>query len=176
MKNTGFATLATAAFVLAVATVVSSSAQEPAPAAPQHARPPMPPPTNLKVLPKDLTGDQVMEIMHKFEGMLGSECNVCHTVDPKNVGPNGRPRMNFADDSKKEKQTARLMIKMTQQINADYVSKLEDVGGPVTCGTCHRGHLKPEAFVPKPEGHDHDHPGAAPDHDHPDHDHPGGTR
>ncbi len=135
----------------------------------------MPPPTNLKVLPKDMTGDQVMEVMHKFEGMLGAECNVCHAVDPKNVGPNGRPRLNFADDSKKEKQTARLMIKMTQEINSNYVSKLEDVGGPVTCGTCHRGHIKPEAFVPKPE-HDHDHPGAAPDHDHPDHDHPGGTR
>jgi hypothetical protein len=88
--------------------------------------------------------------------------------------------MNFADDSKKEKQTARLMIKMTQDINANYVSKLEGADGPVTCGTCHRGHVKPEAFVPKPEGHDHDHPGAAPDHDHPagvlDHDHPGGTR
>ena len=140
----------------------------------------MPAPTNLKVLPRDLTGDQVMEVMHKFEGMLGAECNVCHTVDPKNVGPNGRPRMNFADDSKKEKQTARLMIKMTQDINANYVSKLEGADGPVTCGTCHRGHVKPEAFVPKPEGHDHDHPGAAPDHDHPagvlDHDHPGGTR
>jgi len=169
LKITGFVTPAIAAFVLAVATsAVSSSAQAP-PAAP-HAHPPLPPPTNLKVLPKDLTGDQVMEIMHKFEGMLGAECNVCHAVDPKNIGPNGRPRLNFADDSKKEKQAARLMIKMVDDINKNYVSMIEDSDGPVTCGTCHRGHLKPEAFVPQPE-HDHDHPGAA-DHDH-DHDHPG---
>lgn len=134
----------------------------------------MPPPTNLKVLPKDLTGDQVMEIMHKWEGMLGAECTTCHVTDPKNLMPNGRPRMNFADDSKKEKQTARLMLKMTEDINKNYVSMVENSGDPVTCGTCHRGHTKPEAFVPKPEhDHDHDHPGAAPDHDHPDHDHPG---
>jgi photosynthetic reaction center cytochrome c subunit len=173
LKITGFVVPATAALVLAVATV-SGSAQAPAPAA--HPHPPNPAPTNLKVLPKDLTGDQVHEIMHKWEAMLGAECNTCHAADPKNVGPNGKPRLNFADDSKKEKQTARLMVKMTEDINKNYVSMVQGSGSPVTCGTCHRGKVTPEAFVPKPEheDHDHDHPaGAAPDHDH---DHPGGTR
>jgi hypothetical protein len=67
------------------------------------------------------------------------------------VGPNGRPRLNFADDSKPEKQAARLMYTMTTQDNEKYVSMVDEGKGKVTCGTCHRGHLKPEEFVPPPE-------------------------
>ncbi len=123
----------------------------------------MPKPTNLKVLPKDLTAEQVMDIMHGWEAQLGAECSTCHAADPTKMGPNGKPRLNFADDSKKEKATARLMLKMTEEINSEYVSKVENAGQQVKCGTCHRGHVTPEPFVPKPEheGHDHD------DHDHP---------
>ncbi len=74
-------------------------------------------------------------------------CKTCHAVDPKNIGPNGKPRLNFADDSKKEKQTARQMVKMTEGINANYIAKIDSSGAPVTCGTCHRGHFGPEPFV-----------------------------
>ncbi len=118
---------------------------------------PSPKPTNLKVLPKDLTGDQVHEIMHKWEADLGAECTTCHAVDPTKKMPNGRPALNFADDSKKEKATARQMFKMVEMINVDYVSKVENSGEPVNCGTCHRGHIHPPAFVPPPEEH-HDGP------------------
>ena len=121
-----------------------------------------PAPTNLKVLPKDLTGEQVHEIMEKWEGSLGAHCNTCHTADPKNIGPNGRPRLNFADDSKEEKLTARLMYKKTEDINVNYVSKVPNSDEPVTCGTCHRGHLGPEPYVIPEDDHDHDHPSAAP--------------
>jgi hypothetical protein len=177
---THFSVPAAAAAVLAVAiAAVSASAQAPPPGTPAGGPPPAhfpaPKPTNLKVLPKDLTGDQVHDIMHKWEAMLGAECSTCHTPDPKNIGPNGKPRLNFADDSKKEKQTARLMLKMTEEINANYVSMVENSGAPVTCGTCHRGKPTPEPFVPKPD-HDHDHPGGAPDHDHPGAPTPPGTR
>jgi len=111
-----------------------------------------PPPTNLQVLPKDLTGRQVRDIMETWQGSLGVKCEFCHTADPKNVGPNGRPRLNFADDSKPDKQIARIMYTMTQQMNKDYISKAMDLdkdgmGSPVTCGTCHRGHEMPEEFV-----------------------------
>ena len=64
--------------------------------------------------------------------------------------PNGRPRLNFADDSKPEKKTARLMYKMTNDINDNYVSMVDEGTAKVTCGTCHRGHLKPETYVPPP--------------------------
>ncbi len=111
-----------------------------------------PPPTNLKVLPKDLSGREVRDIMQKWSGSLGVHCDTCHMADPHRTGPNGRPRLNFADDSKPDKQIARIMYTMTQQMNTDYISKAmdldkDDMGSPVTCGTCHRGHKMPEDFV-----------------------------
>jgi len=117
----------------------------------------LPAPTNLQVLPKDLTGQQVHEIMEGFAGSLGVHCDFCHAADPKNLMPNGRPRMNFADDSKDNKKIARIMIAMTQQINADYINKAkaldpDSMGMTVTCGTCHRGHSMPEEFVLPKEG------------------------
>ena len=141
--------LLTAAFF--VATTVAQTPQDPRPApgnAPSseanhaHAAP-----TNLKVLPKNLTGDQVREIMEGWEAALGTHCSTCHAADSTNIGPNGRPRLNYADDSKPEKVTARLMYAMTEDINVNYLSKIESSGLPITCGTCHRGHLGPEPFT-----------------------------
>jgi hypothetical protein len=116
-----------------------------------------PAPTNLQVLPKDLTGNQVHEIMEGYEAALGKHCNYCHAADPKNIGPNGRPRLNFASDEKDEKKMARIMITMTDDINKNYVKKVADMdkmpemAPPVTCGTCHQGHEDPPEFKPAPE-------------------------
>ena len=140
------------AVVLATATVAQAPQATPSPQ--PAAKPPAEEhnhshaaPTNLKVLPKNLTGDQVHEIMEGWEAALGAHCNTCHAPDPNNIGPNGRPRLNFADDSKPEKATARLMYRMTEDINKNYVSMVDNSGAAVTCGTCHRGHLGPEPFV-----------------------------
>lgn len=156
---------AAAAAVLGLAlfavSTVAQAPQQPEPGA-GHPHRPAPAPTNLKVLPKTLTGDQVHEIMHKWEGQLGVECNTCHAVDPNKKMPNGRPALNFPDDSKPEKETARLMLKMTMEINKNYTSMVESKQNneasakEVTCGTCHRGHFDPPAFVPPPE-HEHEH-------------------
>ena len=131
------------------ATASPQSGQSPAGGRPMRN---YPAPTNLKVLPKDLSGREVRDIMEKWAGSLGVHCDTCHVADPKNIGPNGRPRLNFADDSKPDKQIARIMYTMTQQMNTDYISKAmdldkDDMGSPVTCGTCHRGHKMPEDFV-----------------------------
>lgn len=144
------ATALLATFVFAAAATAQSPQQGP----PQGGGAPrsFPPPTNLKVLPKDLTGQQVRDIMEVWEGSLGGHCNTCHAADPKNIGPNGRPRLNFADDSKPEKATARLMFTMMEDINKSYLKKLDD-SPKITCGTCHRGHLDPEPFVIPPEEH-----------------------
>lgn len=118
-----------------------------------------PKPTNLQVLPKSFTGREVREIMEVWSGSLGVHCNFCHVEDAKNIGPNGRPRLNFADDSKPDKKIARIMYTMTQQINKDYITGVMDLdpdgmGSPVNCGTCHRGHEMPEEFVvPREERH-----------------------
>jgi hypothetical protein len=145
------------AAVFAVATLAQAPQTPPAGA-------PRPPrtyaaPTNLKVLPKDTTGQQVHEIMESWAGELGVHCDTCHTADPTNIGPNGRPRMKFDDDSKPEKQMARIMYTMTEDMKTNYIKKVADMdkmespAAPLTCGTCHRGHLDPEAFViPKEEG------------------------
>ncbi len=120
---------------------------------PGHHEFPHPAPTNLKVLPKDLTGDQVHDIMEGWADSLGVHCDTCHAVDPTKLGPNGKPRLNFPDDSKPQKSSARLMVKMVMDINQNYVSMVsEKPDVKVTCGTCHRGHLDPEPFVnPKDE-------------------------
>ncbi|MDE3186241.1 MAG: c-type cytochrome [Acidobacteriota bacterium] len=142
------------ALVLAAAVLASSTAAQ-APQSPQgkaadqsSAPPPrsFPAPTNLKVLPKDLTGQQVRDIMKQWSASLGSRCDSCHAEDPDNVRPDGRPILKFADDSKPMKAVARTMYTMTEQINSNYIARLEGSGLPVTCGTCHRGHIGPEPF------------------------------
>ena len=149
--------------LFAVAVTLSVGAQVPPASQPTSGSPSQgvqhnhPAPTNLQVLPKTMTGEQVHELMEKWEGYLGTKCGTCHAADPKKIGPNGRPQLNFADDSKKEKATARLMFKMTEMINVDYIGKIDSSGEPVTCGTCHRGHLGPEPYKIPPEEHDHDH-------------------
>ena len=137
-------------------------AQAPPPPGARRPHPPAPAPTNLKVLPKTLTGDQVMDIMHGWEKQLGVECNTCHAVDPNKKRPDGRPALNFPDDSKPEKETARLMVKMTMEINKNYTSMVESKQNneasakEVSCGMCHRGHFDPQAFVPPPEKEHHE--------------------
>jgi hypothetical protein len=147
--------LTAAAFAIATLAQVppAPQAQPPAGGAPPHRS--FPAPTNLKVLPKTMTGEQVHELMETWEGSLGVKCSTCHAANPNDIGPNGRPRLNFADDSKPEKAAARVMYGMTEDINKNYVSKLPDADGKVSCGTCHRGHLDPEPFVLPPDEHDH---------------------
>jgi Photosynthetic reaction centre cytochrome C subunit len=154
----------TAAALLAAAVTIAAQDQPAAqPAAPAASGSPgapqgpggprnYPAPKNLKVLPKDSTGREVHETMEKWAGSLGVHCDTCHVADPKNIGPNGRPRLKFDDDSKADKQIARIMYTMTEQMNADYIKKAMDLdkdgeGTPVTCGTCHRGHKMPETYV-----------------------------
>ena len=115
---------AAAALLAATAFIVTTAAQ--APQGPQSGdgNPPppssFPAPTNLKVLPKDLTGQQVHDIMERWEASLGTRCNSCHAEDRNNLGPNGRPQLNFADDSKPVKAVAHTMYSMTEEINPGF--------------------------------------------------------
>jgi len=109
----------------------------------------MPKPTNLKVLPKNISGKDLIATMHGFTGGLGVHCNFCHEEDATTH------HMNFASDAKPEKKTARIMMRMTKNINGKYLASLPDHGdmGKVGCGTCHRGNSTPKEFVPPPEQH-----------------------
>jgi len=114
-------------------------------------------PTNLQVLPRQMTGDQVHELMERWEAETGMHCNACHAAIPGAVGPTGKPRLNYADDSREEKATARQMYRMTEEINSKYIAKVPGSGAAVTCGTCHRGKMGPEPYTPPAKDHDHAH-------------------
>lgn len=106
---------------------------------------------NLKVLPKDISHDELMQVMHSFEVALGYNCGDCHarsTTDPQ--------KLDFAADTK-NKQTATDMMKMVQEINGTYFGVKGEFKDNylastfnVTCNTCHGGHEKPLNTVTVP--------------------------
>jgi hypothetical protein len=123
-------------------------------------RRPLPKPVNLKILPKDIAPEELVRIMRGYAGALGVECNFCHAPNPQTH------KLDFASDAKEDKGFARTMIAMTQTINNQYMSQINDPDAMpadkhVTCGTCHRGHTMPEHFVPPPETHHHPQQGGA---------------
>lgn len=125
-------------------------AQDAQPASPQHHA--MPAPTNLQVLPKDTSPQDLMKMMVGFSQALGVHCNFCHEVNEQTHQP------NFAADTKPDKKIARTMIAMVQDINSKYMTQIDDPDAKaedktVTCGTCHRGNQMPAHFVPKQEEH-----------------------
>ncbi len=100
-------------------------------------------PKNLKVLPKDWTRAQVINVMQNFEAALGVECNFCHVMK-QGVPP------DFAADDKDEKNMARAMLKITADLNTRLP---KDFGMPankvtrIQCITCHRGVPEPKQLA-----------------------------
>lgn len=103
-------------------------------------------PTNLKVLPKSWTRPQVSALMATFNESLGVQCSHCHAEDPNAPPPNPgqNPRLDYALDTKKEKDIAREMIKLVMSTN-EGTKALGDVAvtEKVSCFTCHRGEEAP---------------------------------
>jgi hypothetical protein len=100
-------------------------------------------PKNLKVLPKNWTGQQVRALMQTFAESLGVMCTHCHAPDP-NAPPSaaGRPPMlDYSLDEKPEKDVARKMIQMVMSLNGDTLKGIGDQAIPekVSCFTCHAG-------------------------------------
>lgn len=126
---------------------------------PPAQRPPDPPVTNLKVLPKKLTYRQVDHIMDEWAAALGVRCNFCHAFNPQTR------KSNFASDEKPEKEMARHMYKMMVAMNKKYfkAGDKDSLGmvklTSINCYTCHNGkaHLELSAppkrqFGPPPGG------------------------
>jgi hypothetical protein len=132
--------------VLAPCALLGQQAPPPAPSAGGAHKPMMmPKPVNLKVLPKDTSPEDVIKIMNGFSQQLGVGCAFCHAQAA------GAKFPNFASDEKPEKNTARTMILMTNEINAKYMSQIHDPDAmeeqkTVACSTCHRGHSMPVPF------------------------------
>ena len=81
---------------------------------------------NIQVL-KGIPADQLIPSMQFISASLGVECEYCHV------------QRAMDKDDKKPKLTARKMITMMTQINADSFKSEREV----TCYTCHRGSVHP---------------------------------
>ncbi len=98
---------------------------------------------NVQVL-KGVSSDQLIPAMRFIAASLGVECSYCHVQD------------QFDKDDKKPKQIARDMMRMMFAIDEDSFQGNREV----TCYSCHRGSLKPEA-IPIIESESHPKPQSA---------------
>lgn len=149
---------------LALAATIPLAAQTAPPAPPAHAPHghfQMPRPTNLQVLPKDISDKQLIATMVGFKHDLGvHSCSFCHAEAPSGG------HLDFASDANPRKNIARTMIRMTEAINTKYLATVTvpdstPAQKTVSCATCHRGHPIPPSF-------------AAMEHEHPPMPHPAG--
>ncbi len=110
---------------------------------------------NLKVLPKDITHDELMDFMKSFTVALGFECGDCHARDAEDS-----TKLDFMSYANPHKKVALGMMKMVKKINSKYF----DVKGnfkdnylnskfEVTCETCHRGYSHPRKTISLPIDH-----------------------
>lgn len=98
---------------------------------------------NLKILPKNISKEDLDKIMDGFKEALGVKCNFCHAPE----ADSSSHHLDFASDAKPEKNIARHMMKMTAKINKKYFSLYKDESGTtvpaISCITCHRGNPHP---------------------------------
>jgi hypothetical protein len=97
---------------------------------------------NLQVLPKDATAAVVVGTMKGFANNLGVRCQFCP------IGEEGLPleQFDFVSDEKATKRTARVMMRLANDINRQLDAALTRPAGSeprVRCITCHRGKAKP---------------------------------
>ena len=107
----------------------------------------------LKILPRDISHDDIMAIMKDFKKSLGYSCGDCHAKSEKDP-----TKLDFSSFANPKKQVALDMMKMVQKINKKefgITGKFEDNflknTYKVTCYTCHRGQEHPEVAIPNLE-------------------------
>jgi cytochrome c553 len=103
-------------------------------------------PKNLKVLPKNISHDELEKVMRDWSTSLGVRCGFCHA---RNTETN---KTDWASDAKPEKEMARKMMKMTAKINKKYFKMDKDdkkegdaMTAAITCVTCHHGSAHPNS-------------------------------
>ena len=122
-------------------------------------------PTNLQVLPKDTPQQDVVALMQTFAQALGVQCVYCHVQGAAEPPPDlddapppppagrgrgrgqGPPPMNYAADERPQKATARVMLKLVNDINATLRARVAKPSSDlvtVQCATCHRGVTNPQ--------------------------------
>jgi hypothetical protein len=121
--------------------------QAQAPPVPQRPQWRPPDPINLQVFPKDIAKPELIQAMRGFTQALGVRCEFCHVGEGSDLST-----FDFASDDRRQKRSARLMMRMMADINSKYLADVPEprpAGTPaVTCYTCHRGELKPLVSAP----------------------------
>ena len=99
-------------------------------------------PSNLQVLPQDISPEALRDTMFGFGQQVGIRCSRCHDFESDTP----MEERDFASDEKELKRVAREMLRMVQGIN-DTVSSIDRGPGhtalTVQCVTCHRGVSQP---------------------------------
>lgn len=97
---------------------------------------------NLRVLPRNISHDELEKVMKHYNAALGVKCSFCHVTNPETK------KLDFASDAKDEKIIARSMMKMTNKLNFKYFGEKKGQHNQavmeVSCKTCHRGKAHPE--------------------------------
>ncbi len=96
---------------------------------------------NLKIYPKDISKQDLIGDMRTFALGLGVRCSYCHVGDESKPLPE-----DFASDAKEAKKIARIMLRMRDNINQNYLSQIaahRPSMAKVQCVTCHHEQAKP---------------------------------
>jgi len=106
---------------------------------------------NLKVLPKKIALDSLVQVMRGFAIGLGVRCTFCHVAEPKpaDAPPNAPEKLVFKSDDKIQKRKARVMMRMVDRINHGLLTAVPERHDPpvvVRCATCHRGSALPQTL------------------------------
>jgi photosynthetic reaction center cytochrome c subunit len=125
-------------------------------------------PANLQVLPKDTPQQEVLALMQQFTQALGVQCVYCHVLAAPEPPPDledappppaagrgrgrgqGPPPMNYSADERPQKATARVMLRLVNDINATLQAKVAKPSSElvaVQCATCHRGVTNPQQLA-----------------------------
>ena len=106
---------------------------------------------NLKILPQNISKDDLDSIMDGFTIALNVRCGFCH-ARKKDTTQRG---LDFPSDEKDEKNTAREMMKMVNTLNSTNFnfnnSVKPDTIHTIICYTCHRGMKQPTSANLMPE-------------------------
>ena len=97
---------------------------------------------NLQVFPQNIEREELIAQMRHFTASLGVACDYCHVRIAPDTAPG--PHIDFASDEKPQKHAARVMIRMTNDINKNYIPKIEEMYTTASCWTCHRGQRRPD--------------------------------
>ncbi|MCI0432022.1 MAG: c-type cytochrome, partial [Gemmatimonadetes bacterium] len=93
---------------------------------------------NLRVLPRDISRDSLVQVMRSFSFATGLRCEDCHVLPENGAFENAQ----FDLDDKLTKRRARYMLEMVNRLNEELRIGLPERDQPalsVECKTCHRG-------------------------------------